>query len=56
MRRFVLSVIACLVAVLFMAHAVDPVPVAAPPRGCRQPRAGRGRRGGLPRPARWFFR
>ena len=33
MRRFVLSVIACLMAVLFMAHAVDPAPVAAHPAG-----------------------
>ena len=33
MRRFILSVIACLAVVLLMARAVDPVPVAAHPAG-----------------------
>lgn len=33
MRRFVLSVVACLMAVFFIAHAVTPVPVAARPAG-----------------------
>ena len=33
MRRFVLSVIACLMAVMFIAHAAGPVPVSARPAG-----------------------
>ena len=40
MRRFVLSVIACLMIVWLMAHAVDPVPAAAHPAGAANPALG----------------
>ena len=40
MRRFVLSVVACLMAVLLMARAVDPVSAAARPAGATNPALG----------------